>query len=124
MARITPPVMALLRKDPHGAVVMALEVFDDVEQTARPATLLQQRVVVPRPVAHGADTPGEAVALSMDRVGRVDLSLVADLLGVDVTEARAQLGTLVAWNLGLRRSRAEHDHAGAGVPVWRCAYAA
>lgn len=95
MARITPPVMTVLRKDPHGPVVMALEVFDDVEQTARPASLLIQRVVAPRPFPQGADNPAEAVALSMDRVGRIDLPLVAGLLGVDETEARTQLGTLV-----------------------------
>ncbi|MGL5823377.1 MAG: SNF2-related protein, partial [Nocardioides sp.] len=37
----------------------------------------------------------EAVALSLDQVGGVDLELIARLLGLEVDEARAQLGTLV-----------------------------
>lgn len=95
MARITPRTLVTFRQDPHSALVRALERFDDESQTSSPASLLTQRVVVPRPVKQGADTPAEAVALSLDETGRVDLKLMARLLGVDEAEARTQLGTLV-----------------------------
>lgn len=95
MARITPTATRILRQDPFGSLVMALEVFDDEKQDAVPASLLSRRVVVPRPEVQGAETPSEAIALSMDRTGGIDLPLIAHLLGTDESEARAALGTLV-----------------------------
>ncbi|MDF1480333.1 helicase [Leifsonia sp. H3M29-4] len=95
MARLTPKAIALLRQDPFGPLVMALERFDEETQTSTPAAILNQRVVVQRPPARGAETPAEAIALSLDRTGRIDLELIGHLLGVDAGEARNQLGTLV-----------------------------
>lgn len=94
-ARITPRAAVLLRQDPFGPLVMALERFDEETQTATPAAILTQRVVLPRPTALGAETPSEAIALSLDRTGRVDLQTIADLLGMDATDTRASLGELV-----------------------------
>lgn len=95
LARITPPAIARFRQDPQSGLVRALERFDEETQTAAPAALLEQRVVVPRPVKRGAETPAEAIALSLDQSGRVELDAVADMLGVDETEARAMLDDLV-----------------------------
>ncbi|MBX3196288.1 MAG: helicase [Microbacteriaceae bacterium] len=95
LARVTPRAVSMMKQDPFGALVMALERFDDEEQTAAPATLLTERVLVPRVVKEGAETPAEAIALSLDRTGGVDLPLIANLLGVDEDEARAALGDLV-----------------------------
>ncbi|MBU2698848.1 MULTISPECIES: methyltransferase domain-containing protein [Pimelobacter] len=95
MARITPRSMVTFRQDPHSALVRALERFDEETQTSTPSSLLVQRVGAPRPVQQGAETPSEAIALSLDQTGRVELPLVARLLGVDETEARARLGDLV-----------------------------
>ncbi len=95
MARITPRSMVTFRQDPHSALVRALERFDEESQTSTPASLLVQRVVVPRPVKQGAETPSEAIALSLDETGRVELPFVARLLGVDEDEARTALGDLV-----------------------------
>lgn len=94
-ARITPRALVTFRQDPHSPLVRALERFDEESQTSSPASLLTQRVVVPRPVKQGAETPSEAVAMSLDETGRVDLELIARLLDVEETEARAQLGDLV-----------------------------
>ena len=95
ITRRTPPVMGLLKKDPFGPFVKALEVYDDVEQTARPATLLTQRVVTPRTEIRGTDSPADALAITLNATGRADLDRVAELLGVDQAEARQRLGTLV-----------------------------
>jgi N12 class adenine-specific DNA methylase len=94
-ARVVPPVMRTLRSDPFAALVMALENFDDATGTATPAALLTQRVVLPRTPVLGADTPDEALALSVEQHGRVDLEHIAYLLGTTEQDARAQLGALV-----------------------------
>ena len=94
-ARIVPTAIRLLRADPFGPLVLALEVFDDTDQSAVPAALLSRRVVAPRPEVLGVDGPADAIAVSMDRTGTVDLPLVADLLGVSESDARAALRGLV-----------------------------
>ncbi|HEY9263344.1 MAG TPA: hypothetical protein VIQ11_01920, partial [Mycobacterium sp.] len=94
-ARITPAAVRALRVDPNGSLVRALEHFDDETQVASPASLLERRVVAPRPLRDGADTPEEAIALSLDRLGEVDLGTISHLLGVDDTEGRALLGSHV-----------------------------
>ena len=43
----------------------------------------------------GADTPAEALAISLDQTGRVDLERIASLLGVEAGQARKALGTMV-----------------------------
>lgn len=73
LARRTPAAPRILRDDPLGPLVFALEVFDDESQTAAPAALLERRVILPRPVKQGADTPAEALSLSLDRTGTADL---------------------------------------------------
>lgn len=95
LARVRPPVMNTFRKDPFNALVMALESYDDATGSATPAQLLSQRVVVPRTPVLGVDDPSEALAVSVEALGRADLDHIASLLGVDATEARAQLATLV-----------------------------
>lgn len=94
-ARIIPGPLRILRQDPFGALVMALERFDEEEMTASPASLVTQRVVAPRAEVQGAETPAEAVAISLDQTGRVDLDTIAHLLGQTPEEARTALGTLV-----------------------------
>lgn len=93
-ARIVPTPIRLLRCGPFGALVLALEVFDDAEQTATPAAMLTQRVVAPRAEVQGVETAADAVAVSLDRTGGIDLPIIADLLGTDEAEARESLTDL------------------------------
>lgn len=94
-ARIVPTPIRLLRSDPFGALVLALEQFDDTDQSATPAAIMTRRVVAPRTETQGVDTPADAVAVSLDRTGRIELPLIADMLGMDENEARAALTGLV-----------------------------
>ncbi|WP_448061807.1 hypothetical protein [Cellulomonas hominis] len=57
--------------------------------------MMSHRVVAPRPEAQGVDTPTEAVAVSLDRTGGIDLPLIADLLGLAEPQAREALEGLV-----------------------------
>ncbi|MEW1976322.1 SNF2-related protein [Microbacterium profundi] len=94
-ARIIPTPLRLLRSDPFGPLVLALEQFDDTDQTAHQAAILSRRVVAPRAQVQGVETPADAIAVSLDRTGGVDLTLIADLLGMTEHEARPALDGLV-----------------------------
>ena len=95
MARVTPTAVRVLRSDPFAALVQALETFDETTQTAAPAGILSERVVVPRAPRLGADTPQDALAICLDTHGHVDLDEIARLLGIAPQDARAQLAELV-----------------------------
>ncbi|MGN6035885.1 helicase-related protein [Brevibacterium casei] len=94
-ARTVPTPIRLLRSDPFGALVLALEQFDDTDQTATPAAIMTRRVVAPRTEVQGVDTPADAVAVSLDRTGGIDLDLIADMLGTEPDQARGALDGLV-----------------------------
>lgn len=94
-ARIVPTPIRVLRSDPFGALVLALEVFDDSDQSASPAAIMSRRVVAPRAEVQGVDTPADAIAVSLDRTGRIDLTLIADMLGMPEPDARDALAGLV-----------------------------
>lgn len=81
VTRRVPTAIRLLRQDPFSALVRGLELFDEASRTATPADLLHGRVIEPRQPVLGTEDPGEALAICMDRVGRVDLGLLAELLG-------------------------------------------
>jgi len=95
VGRRRPAVMLTLRSDPFAPLISALESFDDATQTAVPATMLSQRTLVARTPVLGVDTAGEALAVSLEADGRVDLAHIADLLGTEPENARAALGELV-----------------------------
>ncbi|WP_299169019.1 hypothetical protein [uncultured Arthrobacter sp.] len=95
MARITPKAVAMLRSDPFGPLVPALENFDEASQTASPAALQRERQVQPRQPIRGVDTPEEALAVTLDALGEVDLTEVAHLLGIEQDATREALGDLV-----------------------------
>ena len=95
MARVAPRVMRTLRDDPFASLIAAVEIFDEGTQTATPAALLTQRVVVPRTPVLGAETIEDALAVSLETHGRVELPAIAHLLGQPEAQTRADLGELV-----------------------------
>ncbi|WJZ68487.1 helicase-related protein [Kocuria rosea] len=111
LARVTPPAVALLGDDPFGPLVLALEHFDEGTRTAAPAGLLSQRQVQPRRPVLGVDTPDEALAVTLDTLGAVELANIAGLLGTDEASARESLGELVyemPGEPGVYETRAEY----------------
>ena len=91
-ARITPRAVAIVSRDPFGPLVMALENFDEATQTASPAALLSSRQVQPRRPVLGVDTAEEALTVTLDSLGEVDLDYAASLLGISRDETRAAMG--------------------------------
>lgn len=96
MRQVRPP-MGGFRADPDYPTVLALEVFDSDTGAATKAPIFSQRVVAPPTHKVDAETPADALAISLDETGRVDLARIAELLGTDPSDARAQLGSL-AWD--------------------------
>ena len=90
-----PPAVTRFRSDPHAVYVRALEVFDETTQTASEASILHSRVLTARQPRRHADTPAEAIALSLDAHGDLQPATIADLLAIPAEQVRAALGDLV-----------------------------
>lgn len=84
-----------MRHDPGWAVVASLEIFDEHTGTARKAEIFSTDLLVVAPEKLSADTPEEAIAISVDRTGRVDMLLISELLGVGDQDAHALVDGLV-----------------------------
>lgn len=95
--------MSILGRDPFGSLAKALENFNEATQTATPAALLSSRQVHPRRPVIGVDTAEEALTVTLDTVGEVDLDYAASLLGVSSVHALI-LPQTIGW-FGLTRRR-------------------
>ncbi|MGH3556008.1 MAG: helicase-related protein [Mycobacterium sp.] len=84
-----------MRHDPGWAVVSSLEIFDDATGQARKAPIFSTDLLTAAALRPTADTPEEALAMSLDRAGRVDIDLIAALLEVGVDDARSLIHGLV-----------------------------
>lgn len=95
ITRRYPAAMRALRRDPHFATVAALERFNEDTGEGRKATIFRERVVGVSPTVDRVETPEDAIRVSLDRVGHVDVPLVADLLDVEEARVPDLLGELV-----------------------------
>ena len=84
-----------LRQDPSFGLVMALESFDDDTQTAVKTAFFTRDVLSQVPERTHADTPADAIAVSLEETRRVDVERIAELLGCTPEDARVQLTGLV-----------------------------
>lgn len=94
-ARIVPKPLRLLRQDPYGPLVTALESFDEATQNANPAGILVSRQIEPRRPILGADNAHDALNIVIDQQHRVGLDQIGDLTGQTAAEARAELGDAI-----------------------------
>ncbi|MFJ5026124.1 DEAD/DEAH box helicase family protein [Streptomyces goshikiensis] len=86
---------AFIDDDPDASLLFGLEVWDDRTGKATEQKILHERVLEPRQIPNTAQTPEDAVALAMEwDGGRLDMSRVASLLGVEEDEAALQVGHL------------------------------
>ncbi len=95
ITRRFPAALRALRQDPHFATVVALEHFNEHTGEARKATIFERRVVGATVDVDRVDTPEDAIRVSLDRTGVVDVALVAELLDVDEAAVPERLGDLV-----------------------------
>lgn len=81
--------------DPSLNIVWTLERTDSDGFKGK-SDILTKRVATPAPpMPEHADTPEDALAISLDRTGRIDTGLIARLLDTDADDAARRLGDLI-----------------------------
>jgi N12 class adenine-specific DNA methylase len=93
--------------DPDVWLVASIEAYDEASDTGTPGPIFTERVVKP-PVTHDIHSAQDALAVSLHERGRVDLALIADLLGVTEAEALTDLADDIY--LDPVRSTPQFDH--------------
>ncbi|WP_445517307.1 UvrD-helicase domain-containing protein [Streptomyces sp. NEAU-174] len=92
------------RTDPYAAGVYALEIYDKEAGTAKKSPIFTRAVSSPKSEQRTADTPQDALAISLNTYGKVQISEIASLLGIDsLDETRDVLGELVYNEPGTQR---------------------
>ncbi|MGI9376020.1 MAG: helicase-related protein [Tsuneonella suprasediminis] len=76
--------------DPDVWLVASVETYDEATDAGVPGPIFTERVVKP-PVIQDIHSAQDALALALHERGRVDISLIADMLGVTDAEALADL---------------------------------
>ncbi|MGW6454743.1 UvrD-helicase domain-containing protein [Streptomyces sp. NPDC055078] len=92
------------RSDPYAAGVYALERYDKDAGTATKSAIFIRAVTKPAAQENEADSPQDALAISLNTHGEVRLSEIARLLGLEsLDEARDALGATVFNEPGTQR---------------------
>lgn len=91
------PNFAAFEEDPSAYKVAMIEVYDEKTGTARKAAIMSEDVIgsYQRPRITGST---DALTVSLNEVGRVDMGLIAEQMGVSQEEAAALLGDTVFLN--------------------------
>ena len=89
------PNFAAFREDPYAFKVAALENYSERDDSAAKTAIFTHDVVrqAEDPIITG---PADALAVSLNRTGRVDMTLIAEALGMDEEQAVKSLGD-AAW---------------------------
>lgn len=93
--------------DPDVWLVASIEAYDEKADAGTPGAIFSERVVKP-PVTHDIHSAQDALAVSLHDRGRVDITLIADLLGVTEAAAIVDLGDEIF--LDPIRSTPHFDH--------------
>lgn len=89
------PNLQVLREDPDAFLVAALELYDEATGKAEKAAIFRERVIARPQRATTASTPQDALLISLDETGKVDMGRIAELLGTTDEQAAEALGGLV-----------------------------
>src|SRR5271170_697582 len=91
------PNLSHFADDPDCWLVASIESYDVETDLARKGPIFSERVIAP-PVAPLITSAADALAVTLNETGRVDLDHLADLVERDPETALAQLGTTVFRN--------------------------
>jgi N12 class adenine-specific DNA methylase len=90
------PEMGGIRKDPTWWALTGLESeYNEDTETATKAKTFTQRVIGHRELPSKAANPRDAIAISREHDGKIDVPRIAGLLGVSENEARSAMEGLV-----------------------------
>lgn len=76
--------------DPDVWLVASIESYDEANDVGAPGPIFTERVVKP-PITHEIRSAQDALALSLHERGRVDITLIAQLLGTSEAQALSDL---------------------------------
>ena len=93
--KMRPHIVTALRNDPGWTTVLALEGYDELTGHTRKAPIFSVDLLSPPQVRDRADTAEEALIISLDRSGGVDIAHIGALLGTDAATARERIRGLV-----------------------------
>lgn len=85
------PAMGGFRRDPDYVTVLAIEEYDDSTGVAVKGPIFSRRVNRRYEPVTSVASIGDAVAVSLDQIGRISPSHIAGLLGIDLAEVPDQL---------------------------------
>lgn len=79
--------------DPSYPLILSLEIHDkkDKRKFEEKAPIFSHRIIAPARTPKHADTPEDALKISMQEKGRVDLSYMANLTGLAATDILKEL---------------------------------
>jgi N12 class adenine-specific DNA methylase len=89
------PNLAKFREDPDAMLVMSLEDYDEVTGKAAKAAIMTKDVVGKTPKVKRVETAEEGLLVSLNRLGFVDLPLIASLYRKPEQQVIAELGDLI-----------------------------
>lgn len=95
VAGYAQPHLKALRNDPSLGVLVSVENIDHTTGQAHPAAIMERDIVTRIAQATSADTPEDAIGISMAERGHVDAHRVAELLGTSPAQTEAALEGLV-----------------------------
>ena len=83
----------VFQHDDDYNTLAALEIVDTEKKTVEKAEIFSKRTILPEVEIISCDTPQEALQISIDRKGKVDIAFMAQLVGVEPEEVIKELGT-------------------------------
>ncbi len=110
-SRAYPNHIRAFKADPDAQFVYALEDMDESAGIGRKTDIFRQRVLAPERVVTSAASVSDALLVSLDEKGRVDIDRIAELVGMPPGQAAAEL---LAAKLVFRNPEAEGRHEEAG----------
>ncbi|GHP00684.1 hypothetical protein KSF_107310 [Reticulibacter mediterranei] len=94
--RILPPAIAAFKTDEQCPLLLSLEEsYDEATKQAQKAAIFFRRINCPAVYKETAESREEALALSLDRFGRVDFAFIARATGQPLDAVASYLGELV-----------------------------
>ena len=88
----------VFQHDDDYNTIAALEIVDTEKKTVEKAEIFSKRTILPETEIVFCETPQEALQISIDRKGKVDLAFMAKLVGVEPDEIIKELGNDVFRN--------------------------
>lgn len=86
------------RTDDDYNTLAALEIVDNEKKTVEKSEIFSKRTIQPEVVVTNVETPQEALQVSIDRIGKVDIEYMAQLCGSTSEKIISDLGTEIYRN--------------------------